>query len=279
MTGPPVAPPERFAVVSVGDTAAPPPDCDLGDVVDWYRHVSGGVWAPKPDYLPPLRLDHRLARYASQRGLDPAAPNSRDLVAAAVAGISEEARARIADAGGRLLLLVAGGIAPHVWYPARGGLPLGGRRWCRRFAVLPAASPLGTRAHEIGHLLPGWPEGCPSAREHCLMACGGLRAGGSDPAPPAAPLALAAGWRTPLALTPATRVSALLDWRRTCGVVLWRGHHILAEFRDSRLLAWHGPANRPALAAALPVKDLSLPVLGLLAPALRRLPGATQRAG
>lgn len=274
MTPAPSPPPDSFAVASIGDPATLPPPRALDDVTGWYRQVSGNHWAPRPDLLPPLRLDHALARYASRRGLDPDAPNSRDLVAAAVAAMDGAARARIAAAGGRLMLLVPEGFAAHVWYPARGGLALGRGGWCRRFAILPATAPLGTAAHEIGHLLPGWPEGCPSARAHCLMARGGLRRGGRDPAPPAAPLALAAGWRTPLALTAATPVKALSDWRRTVGLLDWRDRRIVVEFRDGRLMAWSGPAERPGLIAASRAEDPAAPVLGLLAPALRLLPEA-----
>ena len=269
-----IPPPDRFAVAAIGDPATPPPARTLADVTAWYHHVSGGAWAPRPVALPPCRIDHALARYASRRGLDPTGPNSRDLVAATVAAMDGAARARIAEAGGRLMLIVPPGFAPHVWYPARGGLALGQRRWCRRYAVLPADAPLGTAAHEIGHLLPGWPEGCPSARAHCLMARGGLRAVGADPAPPAAPLALAAGWRVPIKLTPATPAAALADWRRIVGVFDWRGRRIVVETREGRLLAWSGPAARPELIAASRADDPAAPVLGLLAPALRLLPAA-----
>lgn len=271
----PTTPPAQFGVLAVGGAATPPAERGLGDAVAWYRAVSGGAWAPCPVPLPPVRLEHAPARYAAARGLSARGPNSRDLVAAAVALMTPEARARLAAAGGRLALLVPPGFRAHVWYPARGGLALGNSAWCRRFAVIPAAAPLGTVAHELGHLLAGWPEGDPSAGGHCLMALGGLRGEGRDPAPPAAPLLLAAGWRRALRPGPALRVTDLAALPHHVATLDWRYHRIVAETRDGRLLAWAGAPARPRLLAALPVaRRGDSPVLGLLAPSLRRLPAA-----
>jgi hypothetical protein len=262
------APSARFAVLAPGGTDAPAAGCDLRDVADWFDAVSGGAWAPAPDAPLTLRLDHPLARYARDGGLSARAPNSRDLLAAALAALDAAGRARVAAAGGRVLLVVPLSFRPHAWHPARGGIPLGSGGWCRRYALVPSAAPLGTVAHELGHLLCDWPDGSASAGAACLMALGGLRAQGRDPAPPAAPLALQAGWRRALPLHAGTRLDALDA--ATVGTYHGAGAPIWVERRDGRLLAWTGPALRPQLLADLPSGERGeATVLGLLAPSLR----------
>ena len=265
--------PTAVAVLAVGGTDAAPAERDLADVVAWFGTLSDGAWTPAVATLPTLRLDHALARYTSARGLAASGPNSRDLTTAAIAALDAPSRARLAAAGGRLMLLVPDGFRAHCWYPARGGIALGGGAWCRHFALVPASAPFGTVTHELGHLLAGWPEGDVSAGYRCLMALGGLAGGGHTPVPPAAPLLLAAGWRTAAAMTAGLTVTGLAARSRGVGTLEWRGHRIVAEIRPGRLLAWTGPAERPRLLADRPTTGCDdLPLLGLLAPNLRRLP-------
>ncbi len=265
--------PTAVAVLAVGGTDVPPAKRNLEDVVAWFGKLSGGAWAPKAVTLPPLQLDHALARYSSARGLAARGPNSRDLTIATIAALDAPSRARLAAAGGRLMLLVPDGFRAHCWYPARGGISLGGGAWCRHFALLPASAPLGTMAHELGHLLASWPEGDASAGHRCLMAQGGLSGGGHTPAPPAAPLLLAACWRRAADLTTELTVAGLAASSHKVGVLDWRGQRIVAEIRPGRLLAWTEPTERPRLLADHPIEGCDdLPVLGLLASNLRRLP-------
>ena len=165
----------------------------LKDAVDWFAWASGerrcSTHLPLLQ-LPAVTLDHPLTRYAIAGGLAANGPTSRELVAEVIAALPPTARAVLAGAGGRLGLILPLTMRPHVWTPRNGGVALGGGAWCRRFMVLPAEAPLGTVAHELGHLLFDWPDGQtghPGA-EDCLMARGARTGGGQDPAPPSAPL-------------------------------------------------------------------------------------------
>ena len=113
------------------------------------------------------------------------------------------------------------------------------------------------------------------------MALGGHCGGGRDPAMPAAPLALAAGWRTSVTLTPDLVPAALSP--SAVATLDWHGRTLWVECRQERILAWSGDADRPELVADLSIagrQDRRL--LAMLAPVLRRLqpvvrPRASQR--
>ena len=144
--------------------------------------------------------------YADRGGLGSAPGNSQALV-----------EALMADAGAWVSRAAAGGVvvatppkagfATNAWRFRLGGIWLGGRTWARRYAVVPADAPLGTLAHELGHLLFGWADhdrrSCPVG--DCLMGTG---AGATGPPRPCAPPRVEAGW---VELGPATRTTMVGD--------------------------------------------------------------------
>lgn len=265
----------RLAACAVGDSRQPPVDRPLDDAVDWFHSVSLGAWRPEPIALAAITLGHGLGRYRAMGGIGASGPTTQDLAAEAIACLDEASRTALGHTGGKLLLLVPGGFHPHAWRPRRGGIALGGGAWCQRFAVVPATAPLGTVAHELAHLLLDWRDGdrAGPGAEDCLMSLGGLRKGGNDPAPPSAPLLLAEGWRRPVRLDARVTASDLATIPGGVGCLDWRGGKVVVELRSDRLLAWAGDPARPSLIANLPKAGReALPVLGLLGPALRRLP-------
>lgn len=188
----------------------------LGAAADWYRDVSGGAALLDPVVLPVGEPPQGWAAYAPRGGMGPAPANSQALVADLLAGLSAADRAVVATtavgAGARVVVAVPpdAGFAPHTWRLRRGGSWLGGRAWARRYAVLASDAPLGTVAHELGHLLFDWQD---HARREglgadCLMGTGG---GADPPAPPCAAERLATGWAVPAPATRATRVADLAD--------------------------------------------------------------------
>ncbi len=173
---------------------------ELSAATRWLRRVSGGHAALQPQLVEaPAAPD--WARYAPRGGRGRSPHNSQALVACLLATLSEEGRAAVARAGRDPLVVVPdeAGFAPHTWRLRRGGVHLGGRRWARRYAIVPAGASLGTCAHELGHLLFGWPDADRRSRvgADCLMGSGGHHPPGSEPARPCAPLRVAAGWVEP----------------------------------------------------------------------------------
>ena len=136
-------------------------------------------------------------RFGASGGMASGRFNSQALVREAVARLRDSARHELELAPEKIVIVTPKGFHPHVWQPREGGVALRLGRWVRRYAVLPSESPLGHVAHELGHLLFGWPD-LDTVRglgDGCLMARGAERAGG--PAPPCAALRAAAGWVEP----------------------------------------------------------------------------------
>jgi hypothetical protein len=152
-------------------------------------------------------------------------------------------------------------------------------------------------AHELGHLLLGWPDLVREVGNDCLMGCATLDV---EPPLPCAPLRLRAGWIAPVPLGRATRVrdlgagvppaglpsdvAASLDMGSSSApgpideadagpVGHWRFHDrdVLVERRDAALLVLDASAARPRLLAriALTAADLDRPALALVAPVAR----------
>lgn len=179
-------------LLRVGPPGGPLPDLALAPALAWFAARSAGRFTPRERPLADVTLP-ALARFRGLGGLERHPHGSQALVAAALADL--------ADPGdGPLVVAVPPGFRPHCWHLA------GDRR--RRYALLPADAPLGAVAHELGHLLLGWPdlERDTGLGAECLMARGGLL---PDPAPPCAVLRLRAGWIAARTPGRATRVDEL----------------------------------------------------------------------
>lgn len=181
----------------------------LADAVGWYDTVSDGAAVLEPVVLPVEAPPRGWDAYAARGGMGAAPANSQVMVAELLAAADYGA---VADAGALVLVAAppGAGFAPHTWRLRGGGFWLGGRAWARRYAVVAADVPLGTMAHELGHLLFGWAD---HARRdglgaNCLMGTGG---GADPPSPPCPVKRVAAGWARPRPATRATTVADLAD--------------------------------------------------------------------
>jgi hypothetical protein len=241
----------------------------LDEAARWYGEASGGRFVPAFAQLPSVTLARPLAWYTPGGGMGRPPHNSQSLARDALAALDDAARALV---GEQLLLVVPPRFHPHTWRLLDGGFHLGGARWCRRYAVVPSGAPLGTVAHELGHLALDWPDLAPESRlgDDCLMASGGSRDGGARPSPPCAPLAVAAGWRALVDVERATRPRDL-DGAR-CGRFAWGTRPLIIERRCDRLLVYPS-ASPPRLLfrVALADGDDDRPLLALLATGLRSL--------
>ena len=250
---------DTVPVVAVhGDETTP--SIDVDPVARWFDDVSRGRWRPDFSRLASVRVPHDLARYRAGGGILAGGLGSRDLVEIVVAGLDEKDRTSVADTEGRLLLITPKGFRPHTWKPRPGRAALGSRRQLVRYAVVPEDASAGIVAHELAHLLLGWPDLDRRSGRRCLMG-EGARTG----ATPSAALLLRAGWRNALPLDRFTSAQTISTGGDVVGVV----GSIVAEWRDGRLLAWaDGECPRLVLDMAA---DAESPVLGLLAPAVRRM--------
>lgn len=190
---------------------------------DWFAEMSGGaavlapVWHQAPRISPADRL--------------------------ALTGTPELVRRALAELApaGVLPLLVFGPPAAraHCWNLEDG----------RRYALVPAPAALAVLAHELGHLLFGWPDlRLPAGTAaRCLMA----PMAGRAPAPPSAPMRVAAGWEVPQPLV------AGLD---PAGLACRRSHvwaNLLIERQEDALVGFRrfGRSVSLAFAAALGPAD------------------------
>ncbi|MBV7339913.1 hypothetical protein KFU94_69235 [Chloroflexi bacterium TSY] len=219
--------------------------------------------------------------YTVAGGMGPQPNNSQTLVQEVLGTLSERALNEIASANGKLLVSVPSALKPHTWHLPNGGKSLGNGGWCRRYTIIPGNAPLGTVAHELGHLLFDWPDLAweKSLGEECLMARGGLRDHGRKPSPPCAPLLLEAGWRTTFTIDSQTRVRQLTHLH--LGTLIWNNRTVLVERRDDRptphlLIYTYKGKDRlihPKLWGRLAVRDDDHDqlLLGLIAPILRKI--------
>lgn len=228
----------------------------LDRVVEWYAEVSGGAVRLEVDVVRVDAGDPAWSQLANGWRWPADADDARDAVRDLVAGLAERDMARI----GSGVLIVAPGerLHPHTWRFRNGGVHLGERRWCRRYALVATGSPFSAVAHELGHLLFGWPD--LSARSigfDCLMATGALVPSDRPPAWPCAPLRVGAGWVTPMPVQAATLVGDLPHG--TVGEF----DGMLIERRDDRLVAFADDPLRVEIRAES--ADPSRPVLAVLA--------------
>lgn len=203
-------------------------------------------------------------RFGADGGMASGRFNSQALVREAVAALDAEGLRAVEASPERIVLVTPAGFHPHVWHPRDGGVALGRGRWVRHYAVLPHESPLGHTAHELGHLLYGWPDldKVRGLGAECLMARGADHPGG--PAAPCAALRVASGWVEPAPITEETRVEAVTGvWCWQAGDIRIVGERVGDVVRAARVDA----RGLPVRAAAVPAVA-GRTVLGSIAAAI-----------
>ena len=259
------APEPCFGLLSLGGGGRPAPALDPAPVEAWWAARSLGLWRPRAVPLPPVHLPGELAGWCAAGGMGPGPRNAAGLARRALEALPPGMACPPA-----VVIVADAPLAPHAWRVAGGGVAVAPGRWVRRYAALPAGAPLGSWAHELAHLLLGWPDlpGSP-----CLMGLGARRGEGRDPAPPSAPLAWAAGWRRAVDASAGLRVGELDEGRVM--PLAWEGRSLLLsagpETGGGAWLALHAespPAPPLGLARAVPWER---PVLAAAAPLLAGL--------
>jgi hypothetical protein len=188
-------------------------------------------------------------RFGADGGMASGRFNSQALVREAIAALDAEGRRVVEASPEQIVLVTPAGFHPHVWQPRNGGVTLGRGRWVRRYAVLPHGSPLGHTAHELGHLLHGWPDldKVRGLGADCLMARGADRPDG--PAAPCAALRVASGWVQAVPITAETPVEAVTGvWRWEAGNIRIVGERVGGVVRAAQVDA----RGLPVRAAAVP---------------------------
>ena len=215
----------------------------LDATIQWYHRVSSGHARLAPTRLRIEPPPDGWERYAIGGGTGPWPHNSQEMANALLDRTDHEA---VSAAGACVVLAVpdSAGFVPHTWRFRSGGYWLGGRVWVRRYSVIPESAPLGTVAHELGHLLFGWPDLRTRSGfdGDCLMAAGGHDGNGARPTPPCAPLRVAAGWAHPISARREMTVAESEDQVIRVGSSLVEGTPhgtviIYADSTDPRLIA------------------------------------------
>jgi len=177
----------------------------LDETAAWFADVSAARADVTAAPLGPLpKLD--FTPYSSRGGMGSWPTNSQQLAVDVVTPFAEAGE--IHESCVVIGVPPGSGVSPHVWRFRSGGLRIGARRWLRRYAVVPENATVGVLAHEVGHLLFGWPDVAArtGVRDDCLMAMGGHR---EPPSRPCAPLRVAAGWVEPITASRTTTVDDL----------------------------------------------------------------------
>lgn len=262
---------ERCIVVApLIDDAGRSARVEVDHALRWFERVSHGRFAAQRIELEPVKAPRELAFYAHHRGMGRAPRNSQSLAADVVAELVARERAdgtgSAAIGEANFVVCAPAVFEAHTWRFPSGGAHLGGSRWARRYALLPENAPLGTVAHELGHLLFGWPDfgGSTQLGARCLMALGGLNEAGREPAPPCAPLCVREGWRALVELDARTPLSALGESR--VGVFEHDQTRWMLELRpaagETTLLVHRTPLRDPLDVRLEAVRELSPQGLG-----------------
>jgi hypothetical protein len=251
----------------------------LNAVADWFFTISNHQCHLSFTLLPAISLARPISYFAVAGGMGRPPQNSQSLVRMALDQLKPDSLAKLAQMQGRLLVVVGGHIKPHTWHLLKGGKLLGQKVWCDRYAIIQSDAPLGTIAHELGHLLFNWPDliWTKELAEECLMAQGASGIRSKHPSPPCGPLRVKMEWCDTFHLHPSDPVIELTSSK--VGLFWWQQIEWLIEYRPDyrpRLLLYHSQNKnfeaRPQLLERifLEEEDLRKSVLGLVAPYLRQ---------
>jgi len=188
-----------------------------GSVRDYYREVTHGLVDLQGEVIGPCRLPKKLSTYAhGASGLGSESPNARTMArdtAEAVDAIVDfapydndmngfvDAFVIVHAGSGAEETGKAGEIWSHKWV-LEGGPYATDSTKVYAYLTIPEDAKIGVCAHELGHLVFGWPDlydtdGSSSGiGDWCLMAGGSWNGGGDRPAHPSAWCKQDQGWVT-----------------------------------------------------------------------------------
>jgi immune inhibitor A len=185
-----------------------------GSVREYFSEVTNGLIQLQGQVVGPYRMPNTLAHYANnESGLGPA-PNARDMARDAVVAADPAVNFAPFDNDGNgfvdafiVIHAGAGGevsgnkgdIWSHKWVLSGSAYPTDGVQ-IYGYLTVPEDSKIGVCAHELGHLLFGFPDlydtdySSSGLGNWCLMAGGSWNAGGDVPAHPSAWCKANQGW-------------------------------------------------------------------------------------
>lgn len=185
-----------------------------GSVKEYFADVSGGQIDIQGEVIGPYRMPQTIAAYAgSDNGLQPGTPNARTLANDAVTAANPHINLAPYDNDGNgyvdaFIVVHAGrgaeetGAAADIWshkwvLPSERSVD-GTKVYA--YLTIPEDAKLGVSAHELGHLLFGWPDlydtdnSSEGVGNWCLMGSGSWGLGGDRPTHPSAWCKSTQGW-------------------------------------------------------------------------------------
>jgi immune inhibitor A len=188
-----------------------------GSVREYYTEVSNGLVTIDGEVVGPYTLPLSLAQYAhSDSGTGSATPNAQTMARDAALAANADVHFNPYDNDGNgfvdaFIVVHAGSgaeqtgsandIWSHKWVVEGGALNVDATK-IFAYLTVPEDALLGVCAHEVGHLLWGWPDlydtdgSSEGVGRWCLMGAGSWNAGGNTPAHPCGFLKLDQGWAT-----------------------------------------------------------------------------------
>jgi immune inhibitor A len=246
-----------------------------GSVRDFFREASHGLIDIQGQVVGPYRLPRTIAAYANgDSGTGSALPNARTMARDAAQAADADVNFAPYDNDGNgfvdaFVVVHAGpgaeqtGNPNHIWshkWVLSGGELVTDTTKIFAYLTVPEDARIGVCAHELGHLVFGWPDlydtdnTSEGIGNWCLMAGGSWNGGGDTPAHPSAWCKVNQGWVTVINQTSNSLVS-IQDVKDGHTVYrLWKdggasAEHFLVENRQkarfdaqlpaSGLLIWH----------------------------------------